>query len=116
LHHADPHVGTHHDGAGGFLDHHHGGVIGFHPQILQRGQGVDRVAAAEVERDGALIGGAGDRSDGVVDRGGDAPGRSKVRVAQAEPQRTGLVQLVGDLALNCGAVGDAPGGGNAAGD
>ena len=50
-----------------------------------------------------------------VDRGGDATRGGQVRVAQAEPERVGLVELVDDLALHRGAVGDARRGGHAAG-
>ena len=71
---------------------------------------------AEVERHGARIGGLGDRAERLVDRGGDAPRGGQVRIAQAEPKRVGLVEVIDDLALHRGAVGDARRGGDAAGD
>jgi hypothetical protein len=52
----------------------------------------------------------------VVDRRGDAPRGGQVRVAQPQPQHRPWSSTIGDLALDRGAVGDAPGGRHAAGD
>ena len=43
-------------------------VVRLDAQILERGQRLDRVAAGEVERDGARIGRLGDRAERLVDR------------------------------------------------
>ena len=62
-HGADPHVGAHHDGAAGLLDHHDGGAVGLDAQVLERGERLDRIAVGEVERHGARIGRLGDRAN-----------------------------------------------------
>ena len=47
-HSADAHIGAHHDGAAGFIDHHLGGGIRRHAQILKLGQRVHHIAPGEI--------------------------------------------------------------------
>jgi hypothetical protein len=115
-----PHVASHHDHAGTFVDDDLGRQIRLDLQLLDLGHQRHHVAM-ELGRDGELDGRGiewlgGRRAEEVVHRRGDALGGGEVGVAQREPQLHQPVERELDLALDDRAVRDAPDGGNPAGD